>query len=307
MTPQHVAILLCTYNGEKYIRQQVESIIAQTHTDWSLWVSDDGSKDNTLHIIQECMENQPQSLHIRLGPSIGFAHNFMSLLNCEAIHADYFAFSDQDDIWHCDKIERALRWHVSVSGEMPNLYGGRSHLVDEAGQSIGYSRRFSKKPCFSNALVQSMVGGNTMVMNQKARDLLRVYKDGTDVAFHDWWAYIFITGAGGNFYFDLIPSIDYRQHGANLVGLKKGVAARLRRFHKLMQGEFRELTEQHVLLLEQVNGLLTAENQTVFEYFKQVRSSGLIKRLISAKKSRIFRQTFLENMGLLVAILFRKI
>lgn len=307
MSQQHVAILLCTYNGEKYVREQVESIIAQTHRDWSLWVSDDGSKDRTLDIIRECMQSCRQPLHILRGPSIGFSQNFMSLLSKNAICADYFAFADQDDIWHADKLERALRWHVSVPEEMPNLYGGRTHLVDEAGESIGYSPFYSKKPCFANALVQNIASGNTMVLNRKARELLCLFKEKTDVAFHDWWAYILISGVGGNVHYDPVSSIDYRQHSNNLVGMNMDWGKRFLRFGKLMQGQFHERTEQHLHLLEQVKYLLIPENRVVYEYFKRIKYNHLPGRIISITSSRIFRQTFLGQIELLIAVLFKKV
>lgn len=306
MTGQHVAVLLCTYNGEKYVRQQVESIVAQTHTDWSLWVSDDGSRDRTLEIIRECMQDCPKSLHIQRGPSVNSSHNFMSLLNTEVIQADYFAFADQDDIWHTDKLERALRWHASVSGDTPNLYGGRTHLVDEEGTSIGYSPFFSRKPCFANALIQSIAGGNTMVMNRKARELLCIVKD-TDVVSHDWWAYMLVTGAGGEVYYDPVPAIDYRQHAGNLVGSNMGWRARLFRLRRLMHGQFREWTEKHVALFEQIPHELTPENRLVFQHFKQMREDALHQRIYGAIKSRIFRQSVIDNLGFWVAILRKKV
>lgn len=306
MSRQHVAILLCTYNGEKYIREQVESIVAQTHTDWSLWVSDDGSQDRTLDIIRECMRGCAQSLSIRRGPSVNSSRNFMSLIYAEDIQADYFAFSDQDDIWHPDKIARSLKWHASVSDDLPNLYGGRTHLVDADGVSIGKSPLFTRPPCFANALVQSIAGGNTMVMNRKARELLCAVKD-VDVVSHDWWAYILVSGVGGHVYYDPVPSIDYRQHGGNLVGSNMGWQARFLRIRLLMQGRLRNWTAQHMRFLDQAEGLLTPHNRQVLAYFRRARSSSLFERIRGGIKSGVFRQTRIDHAGIMAAILLRRV
>lgn len=304
MTRRHVAILLCTYNGEKYIREQVESIIAQTHTDWSLWVSDDGSQDRTLNIIRECMQSCAQPLHIRRGPSVNSSRNFMSLIYAEDIQADYFAFSDQDDIWHPDKIARALKWHALVSDDLPNLYGGRTHLVDADGVSMGESPLFARTPCFANALVQSIAGGNTMVMNRKARELLCAVKD-VDVVSHDWWAYILVSGAGGHVYYDPVPSLDYRQHGGNLVGSNMGWQARFLRIRLLMQGRLRNWTAQHMLFLDQAEALLTSHNRQILACFRLARSDSFFVRIKGGIKSGVFRQTVMGHIGLIAAILFR--
>lgn len=306
MIQQHVAILLCTYNGEKYIQEQIKSIIAQTHTNWSLWVSDDGSQDRTLDIIQECMHGCEQTLHIRQGPSINSSRNFMSLIYAEEIQADYFAFSDQDDVWHPDKIVRALQWHMSVSGATPNLYCGRTRLIDENGVSIGESPLFTRKPCFANALVQSIAGGNTMIMNRKARELLCSVKD-VNVVSHDWWAYILVTGVGGNVYYDPLPSIDYRQHSANLVGKNTGIRAKWIRARKLISGLFREWSAQHIFFLGKIYESLPRNNQQIFEHFRQARSTNFIQRIQGAWKSRIFRQTTIDNIGLMLAVLLGRV
>lgn len=306
MIQQHVAILLCTYNGEQYIREQVESIIGQTHTNWSLWVSDDGSRDRTLDIIRECMSGSMQLLSIRRGPSVNSSCNFMSLIYAEDIQADYFAFCDQDDIWHPDKIARALKWHTSVSANEPNLYGGRTHLVDADGVSIGESPLFTHPPCFANALVQSIAGGNTMVINRKARELLCKVQN-ADVVSHDWWAYILVTGAGGNVYYDPHPSIDYRQHNANLVGKNTGFKAKWIRARKLMSGAFREWSGQHIFFLNQIYELLPRNNQQIFKHFQQARSTSFIQRIQGAWKSRIFRQTTVDNIGLMLAVLLGQV
>ena len=149
-----VAILMCTRNGEAFLGQQLESIADQTHTNWRLFVSDDGSTDQTKEILKRFAETHYQSTTIRNGPGKGVCVNFLSLATDPSIDADYFAFSDQDDVWHEDKLHRALTWLATISGDVPGLYCGRTELVSTDGRSYGLSPLFTRPPTFRNALVQ---------------------------------------------------------------------------------------------------------------------------------------------------------
>jgi hypothetical protein len=110
---------------------------------------------------------------IHAGPAEGSTANFLSLTCRADIDADYFAYADQDDVWESDKLERAVNWLKTIPEGVPALYGSRTLLVDARNQHIGYSPLFEREPNFRNALVQSIAGGNTMVFNRAARDLLR--------------------------------------------------------------------------------------------------------------------------------------
>ena len=183
---QHVAILLCTYQGEKYLAAQLDSFAAQTYPSWKLWVSDDGSTDATLDQLRAFAErHQPGQVTLQAGPRKGFVKNFMSLICEPTLHADYYALSDQDDIWHPDKLERAVKWLRDVPQGQPALYCTRTELIDGAGQPIGFSPLFTRPPAFANALMQNVAGGNTMVMNNAARDLLVEAGADIDVVAHD--------------------------------------------------------------------------------------------------------------------------
>src|SRR5438105_1405223 len=110
-----VAILMGTRNGAAFLREQLQSIEDQTHKNWILIVSDDSSTDETREILQGFCQSHPGKVFIRNGPSKGVCANFLSLAIDRAIQADYFAFSDQDDIWHRDKLARALAWFAGIA------------------------------------------------------------------------------------------------------------------------------------------------------------------------------------------------
>ena len=167
-----VAILMCTKDGATFIDDQLKSIADQTHENWTLIVSDDGSDDGTITKIKRFAGANPEKTKIRKGPGKGVCANFLSLANNSTIDADYFAFSDQDDVWHPDNLHRALAWLTGIPSDVPGLYCARTELMTIDGRSYGFSPLFTRPPAFKNSLVQSLAGGNTMVFNRAAKKIL---------------------------------------------------------------------------------------------------------------------------------------
>lgn len=304
-----VAILLCTYNGAEFLSAQLNSIERQTHTNWIIHASDDGSNDETLEILQSYRKRFGQDrLVIYAGPQQGFAKNFMSLINNSEIQADYFAFCDQDDVWFADKLARSLKNISNIPLNMPALYCSRTRLINALGQVIGSSPLFTRKPSFRNALVQSLAGANTMMLNNAARILLTQIPNDTYIVSHDWLAYLLVSGCGGAVLYDPKPTLDYRQHGANLIGSNTRLADRLVRIRKMLAGTFREWNRHNLYALSNSHQWLTSNNRTALRLFMQVRESGLLlRRIYSLKKAGLYRQTLLGNIGLVVAVSIRRI
>lgn len=303
-----VAILLCTYHGQHYLVEQLDSLAMQTYQNWVVWASDDGSRDATRAILERYSRQWGRArLSVDTGPAQGFAFNFLSLTCKSDIRADYYAYSDQDDIWEADKLQRAIDCLRQVPAGVPALYCSRTRLVDANNQEIGLSPLFSQPPSFANALMQNIGGGNTMVFNDAARQLLCEAGPEVDVSLHDWWAYLLISGCGGRVVYDAYPSLRYRQHGGNVVGMNAGWRARANRVRMLWSGWFRRLSDRNVEALQSVRGRLTPENRMVFDRFSSARNRWLVPRLIGLKQSGIYRQTWLGNLGLVAAAIFKKI
>lgn len=302
-----VAILLCTFNGQRYLEEQLNSFDTQDHHNWTLWASDDGSTDNTIDLLSSYQNKWPKNrLNIKTGPSKGFAANFLALLNNGAINADYYAYSDQDDIWNRSKLSRAIRWLESMPRNIPALYCTRTQLIDEIGTNIGFSPLFKKSPGFANALVQNIGGGNTMVFNEAARNLMK--EAGlVDVCTHDWWTYIVVSGCGGNVFYDPMPSLLYRQHEANLCGSNQGWLARVVRIRMLWQGRFRQWNGKHIQALQKIRHQLTPESAQTLARFSKARDKALLPRIYGLKRSGIYRQTLLGNLGLVFGAVFKRI
>jgi glycosyltransferase involved in cell wall biosynthesis len=123
-----------SYNGASYLSEQLESFQRQTHRNWAVYVSDDGSQDQTLEILQATGSQWSAGrLQVFEGPRRGFVGNFLSLTCKASINADFYAWADQDDIWKADKLERALSWLKTIPEDIPALYCGRTELICEAG------------------------------------------------------------------------------------------------------------------------------------------------------------------------------
>lgn len=304
----HVTIFMCTFNGEQFLGQQLDSIASQTFSNWSVIVSDDGSTDATLEILQRYRDNWGEGkLIVRQGPRRGFAANFLSVTCSVRNRSHFYAWADQDDIWRNNKLETALSVMHRHPSNTPLLYSARTELIDGAGNSIGFSPAFERAPSFANALVQSIGGGNTMVFNSQTHDLLLQAGPELDVVAHDWWVYLLVAGAGGGVVHDLTPTLLYRQHEANIIGSNTGWRARVVRLRTMFNGRSRSWNDRNIAALDSVSSRLSAESGVRFEWFKKARSSKLIKRFLYLKRCGVYRQTALGNLGLFLAALLGKL
>ncbi|MEH5979201.1 glycosyltransferase family 2 protein, partial [Enterobacter roggenkampii] len=262
-----VTILLCTYNGQEFLKKQLDSIINQTYTHWDIYVSDDGSSDRTIEILRHYQKKLGKNRLVILdGPGQGFARNFLSLIYNHCIFSDYYAFCDQDDIWNSDKLERSLS-ALSSKSQTPALYCSRTELIDEQDITIGYSYNFSKAATLKNALIQSIAGGNTMLINHAARKIITKVPESILVPSHDWWIYQCVCACGGYVYYDSTSTVKYRQHSGNIVGANRLLSARILRFKLLFSGSLRPSIDKNILLLKALNGHLTEESKILIDKF----------------------------------------
>ena len=190
----------------------IQSLIKRTAL--TTFLCDDQSRQ-PFAISEHQFKNGLAKLSIcKRSENVGFSSNFLTGLSDITDDFDYFAFSDQDDVWHRDKLDRAIKALGTVSVNTPALYCARTEISDaKCKQTLGFSPLFTKPPSFANALVQSISGGNTMVFNRAAKNLIVEASLNTPVVSHDWWCYQIITGAGGYVIYDPEPRLKYRQHG----------------------------------------------------------------------------------------------
>ena len=304
-----VAIILAYYDGHLFIKDQLHSIFDQSHKALNVFLYDDQS--NTPFSLDNLQLDSKQLSKLSLvtrSQNIGLTKNFLNPLANINEKFDYFAFSDQDDIWHKDKLEKAIAKISKVQSDIPALYCARTEIVDATAENtLSNSPLFSRPPSFANALVQSIGGGNTMVFNRAAKNLIIKASLNFDVIYHDWWCYQIIAGVGGYIFCDPEPCLKYRQHDSNLVGSNNGWRARLIRIRKLFQGHLRESNDINIKSLSENKHLLTKSNQKVLDDFIKARQSTFFKRLYFFKRSGIYRQTLFDNFGLFLGIMLNKL
>jgi len=290
---------LATYNGAKYIREFLDSLVAQTYADFKLIVRDDGSIDGTLEIIRSYspkIEIAFIDANVRLGP----AKSFFELLTQAGDDFDFYFFADQDDYWHKSKIERAVD-KLSAEKENVALYCSSLEYVDENLAHIKCSR-VPKVIALENALVENIAIGCTIAVTRPARRLLLEHLPGR-IIMHDWWFYIVIVALGKVIY-DTFPSIQYRQHGNNTLGAATNIFQdfnhRLSRFIRSDGGIF-ELTTQTMEFKRCFSGLLEKNQLELVDSIIDGKAH-VVKRLQLAFTSKFIRQRWVDN--LILRILF---
>lgn len=297
----HVAVLLASFNGAAYLAAQARSILAQSWQNLSLWISDDGSTDGTQAIVAQLAAHHPdRQIRLLCGPGKGSTRNFLSLICDRRIEADLVALADQDDLWFPQKVARAMA-ALGPDPAAPRLYGARTTITDALLRPVGPSPLFRAPPGFGNALVQNIAGGNTMVLNRAARDLVCAAGPQVSPVCHDWWLYQLVTGAGGVVVYDPEPVLYYRQHGRNLVGANISVAARMRRMCHLASGRFAAWNAQNLLALHGVRHMLDDAALDELEQFAALRRLRGGRAMRALARSGIRRQTWAGQMSLMVA------
>jgi len=297
-----VTILLCTYNGATFLPQQLASLRSQTRRGWRLVVSDDGSRDGSRELCARLIgESQ---LEVRDGPKQGACRNFMSLITDPRIGGDYFAYCDQDDVWHPDKLERAINALAAVARLKPAMYCSRTRIIAADGSHLGHSQLHPRAPDFRNALVENIASGNTIVLNKPARDLL-IAAGALDVVLHDWWTYLLVSGAGGTVCYDPAPTLDYRQHANNVVGMARGFG--WTRLLSLFGRKFSIVNSLNLAALLRHRHLLSLENRDVLDDFASLKSSSLRDRWRFFRRAGLYKQTTYGQIWLTTAVALRLI
>lgn len=303
-----VAILLGSYNGAKYIGQQLDSIAKQTHAHWRLIISDDGSTDDTLQEIERSTQDwAPGQLTVRPGPRQGFCQNFLSMACDTSVQADMYAFSDQDDVWLPEKLQVAVE-HIQQHArpDQPYVYCGRTSYVRDNLKPYEESTLFVYPRSFRNALIQSIAGGNTMVFNQAAKQLIEQAGMVPTVS-HDWWLYQLITGAGGRVFYDEKSYILYRQHAQSMVGGNTTLVAKFKRIWMVVGGRFSGWSDLNIVALNHARDLLTPESREILDLFVRLRHSTLKHRFRMLEVCGLYRQTWRGTISLIIAAVFKKI
>jgi glycosyltransferase involved in cell wall biosynthesis len=310
VAPCRVLILMAVYNGERFLDEQLRSIESQSFATIDMLVSDDGSRDGSPALLELWRKRWNKGeFRIIDGPRAGFAANFRHLMLNAGDPPNYVAFADQDDIWDQDKIERQVNRLRLIGSGRPALSCGRTRTMTDDGSFTGMSPRFSRPPCFRNAIVQSIAGANTMVLNDVAFRVVAETARRSPFVSHDWWSYLIVSGAGGVVDYTTEPAISYRQHEGNLVGANNSLRARLQRMRAaLFSNRFSDWNSRNLQGLSICRDLLTDEAQCVISDFERSRSHpSAVVRLRTLIASGIHRQTVFGQLSLYGACALKRL
>lgn len=233
-----LAVLLAAYNGERYIAQQLDSLLNQTFQDFSLYIHDDGSEDGTLLILQDYARRYPGQIHLLdYAPVHGAKDNFLSLLR--QVEAEYYMFCDEDDYWLPEKIQLSMERMKETERQekdVPCVVFSDMSVADASLQVIHpsylqYRKKDPKNLTLKALLVENTAAGCTMLYNRALAELAVLYTEGDHIFMHDWWLMLIAAAVGRIGWIDK-PLLLYRQHGDNIVGARTGKVSWLNRIIK---------------------------------------------------------------------------
>ncbi len=220
-----IQVLLSTYNGEKYLRALLDSLIQQNGVDLRILVRDDGSSDKTVKILEQYKSKC--KLDLILGDNIGYQKSFMYLASISLDKADYYAFCDQDDIWDSEKIISAINILEEDKESIYKLYFSNLNVVDENLNNIGFKDYSKQIISLGSSFVRYNAAGCTMVFNNNLLKISLIKNLKNFFMSHDSWLYKVCLSIGGKIYFDSNSYILYRQHKNNVTGIRQGFIKRL--------------------------------------------------------------------------------
>lgn len=310
-----VAICMATYNGEKYICEQIESILNQSYKEWVLFIRDDGSTDKTIKIIKKYIDDNPEKIFLIEDKRLcggNSKKNFAAILNWinSKYEFNYFMFSDQDDVWLEDKIKVCIeRMKIEeVQKSEPILIHTDLKVVDENLNVLGesffaYRALNPEKKKLNELLVQNNITGCTMFWNKKLNDLINIEND--DVAMHDWW-FSLTAAALGRIICIGKPTILYRQHGNNVVGATRVNTISFIIKRLLGKSHVKETLNLSIIqareFLKYYKEKLSDEQVNIIEEFGNIMKFNKIKRIHIVLKRKYLKQGFVQIIGELIFI-----
>lgn len=264
-----VSVVLATYNGEKYLREQLDSLLRQKGVRVNILVRDDGSKDKTKEILDEYKDKGLIDWYT--GEHLNVQKGYLDLLK-HAPKADYYAFCDQDDVWDDDKLLIAVTELDEMPADKPAIYYCGQRLVDENLKLITTHKIASDRSPHTNFLI-SNVAGCTAVFNQVLLDAVNSVTPNF-ILMHDSWLFKVCLALGGNYYADSTAHISYRQHGNNVAGLNGGIKGKIRQTKRYL--DVFEIQKQCQNLLECYEKSMTPEyhklTEQICKYDKNIKN-----------------------------------
>ncbi len=298
---KRILVMMSTYNGEKHLREQIDSILKQkTNHILHLRIRDDGSKDSTCEIIEEYIKSYPEQVELIRGENIGYNASFFSLIKA-ATGFDYYALSDQDDVWLPDKLQVACDAIDKENNDIPLLYASTSYLVHDDLVPYGTTRKKVREMSMYNTIIQNICPGHTQVMNEKLLELLRGEIDTSRIYVYDSWIQN-VANLYGRILFDNEPHTYYRQYEGNQLGSGVGKIGQLiASIGRDKNDDGLKYRRQIEYFVEKNRGILRKDG-FLREVDKFISATTVVKRLKYSVTGLLFRQNKLETVVFKIAI-----
>jgi len=296
---EKVDILLATYNGDKYLKEQIDSILSQTYTDFRLLISDDVSTDKTRKIIKEYVKKDKRIKAFLQKQNLGVTGNFEFLL--KKVKSEYFMFSDQDDIWNLNKVEKSLN---KIEKTKSNLVFSDLRVVDKDLNVIyesywelkGFEKKIKKHCNFKGLYLNNFITGSTIISRKELIEEILPLPKTTKYILHDYWVALIASQHGKIDYIDK-SLIKYRQHKDNRIGAGK-VSNKMKSL-KEVRNLFITVKKEHFLTFVENQSKFVDEktrklNIKSLEYYKKLEKV----KVINFKNWRLFFKLYkYENFG----------
>ncbi len=306
-----VAVIMTTYNGEKFVGEQIDSILASTYQDFELFIFDDGSKDQTMSVLEDYERNYPDKIHVSQNKTnLGVTLNFLSALSRTTM--DYIMFCDQDDVWMKHKIALTLKrmrnMEAQIGRDNPLAVFSDACVVDQNLNEINRSffrtgHLNPQKTDLSHILMENKLIGCTVMVNAALRRVLQSNKLPEKAKYHDWWIAL-IASSFGKIGFINECTLYYRQHEDNVVGgasFYDYVRNRLRTL-KNQKEAIRVLERQAEEFLALYGGDLSDQNSEIIRIFSELDQLGFIRKKLIWLSSGYRKSGLIRNLGVLFMI-----
>jgi len=292
----NVAILLSTRNGAAFLDEQLDSLLAQSHTEWQIFWRDDGSADETPSLMRAFANGDGAGKIVDMNDNhghVGITASFLGLLR-RAPRDRVVAFADQDDVWLPEKLARGLAALKNIPPQTPALYCARQHLVAEDLTHVKDSPAQRGKLGFPQSMTQNVATGCTVMLNQEAAALIAEASEPPETL-HDWWSYLLVSAAGGHVVMDDTPTVKYRQHAHNAVGVPLSPGRRAWAALRRGPNAFMRTFRAHMEALEAQQEYLSPASREALGLISAGLHDGFSRRLRALAQPALRRQSFLET------------
>ncbi len=299
---KQILVMMSTYNGEKHLREQIDSILNQkTEHEVHLRIRDDGSKDQTCTLIEEYVAQHPSQIELIKGENKGYNGSFFYLIQ-NATGFDYYAISDQDDVWLPEKLQTACNAIDSVEDDIPLLYASTSFLVHDDLKPYGTTRKMVRTMSMYNTIIQNICPGHTQVMNNRLMELLRPELDVSRIYVYDSWIQN-VANLYGKIMFDNESHTYYRQYEGNQLGSGAGRLAKLfTSVKRVGTNDGKKYRKQIEYFIE--NHQKQLERRNIYnELDRFVSSKKVLQRIAYVFSSKLYRQSKIESLAFFIAVL----